>query len=333
MTLNFIERSKKLKIKALFIVLLVPALVVSALDSTQAAYPEKSVTMLCGFPAGGALDMTARAIVEAAKDDFPKGLVVVNRPGAVSTIANAEVMQAKPDGYTIGIGAVAPFTVFPHRKKLPYDTPDDYMPLMNLVDSPECLAVKADSPFKTLEEFVDYAKKNPGKIRVGMTGRGTIFHLNMLELIKKAGIDLTLVPFQGGAKVVPALLGGHVDAACLNVAEIIAQVKAGKSRVLATLEEKRNSLIPDVPTFKERGYDITMNAYYFLFCPKDLPQPVADWLLATFKKAMKSPIFIKPIRAKGLFVHFQGPTELKDRLWKDYKVSAELVKAMKAKKK
>jgi tripartite-type tricarboxylate transporter receptor subunit TctC len=322
-----------MRCKALLVPILAFAIAVVVFGPAQAAYPDKAVTMLCGFPAGGALDMTARAIVQAAKKDFPAGLVVVNRPGGISTIANAEVMQSKPNGYTIGIGAVAPFTVFPHRKKLPYDTPNDYIPLLNLVDSPECLAVKVDSPFKNLKEFVDYAKKNPGKLRVGMTGQGTIFHLNMLELIKKAGIDLTLVPFQGGAKVLPALLGGHVDAACLNVAEILAQVKAGKSRLLGTLEEKRNPLIPEVPTFKEQGYDITMGAYYFLFGPKNLPKPVVDWLLATFKKAMASSVFTKPIKAKGLFVHYQGPAELKERLFKDYKASADLVKAMKKKKK
>lgn len=320
------------RLKTTVMAVLALAMGLLTLSPAQAAYPDKTVTILCGFPAGGALDMTARALVEAAKKDFPDSLVVVNRPGAVSTIANAEVMQAKPDGYTIGIGAVAPFAVFPHRKKLPYNSPDDYLPLANLVDSPECLAVGTGSPFKTLAEFVAYAKKNPGKLRVGMTGQGTIFHLNMLELIKKAGIDLTLVPFQGGAKVLPALLGGHVDAACLNIAEIIAQVKADKARLLGVLEEKRNPLVPQVPTFKEQGYDITMGAYYFLFGPKDLPQPVVDWLLTTFKKAAQSPLFTKPIEASGLFVHYQGPQELKARLWKDYKASAELVKAMQKKK-
>lgn len=296
---------------------------------TVSAYPDKPVTMICGFPAGGALDMTARAIAEAAKKDFPKGLVVVNKPGAASTIANAEVMAAKPDGYTIGIAATAPLTVMPHNTKLPYDKPDDYAPIMNLVDSPECWAVGGDAPWKTIEQFIDYAKKNPGAIRVGTAGVGTIFHLNVEQLKEMAGIDLTFVPFQGGAEVVPALLGKHVGAACLNLAEILPHVKAGKARILAVIEEKRNPLVPDVPTFKEKGYDMTMGAYYLLFGPKGLPKDIKTWLHDTFKKAMDNPIFSDPIKAKGFFIHYQGPDEITTRIMRDYKASAELVKKIK----
>ncbi|MBN1103429.1 MAG: tripartite tricarboxylate transporter substrate binding protein [Deltaproteobacteria bacterium] len=299
-----------------------------AVDSVS-AYPEKPVTMICGFPAGGALDVTARAIAEAAKKDFPKGLVVVNKPGAGSTIANAEVMAAKPDGYTIGIAASAPLTVMPHNTKLPYDKPDDYAPIMNLVDSPQCWAVGGDSPWKTIEEFIDYARKKPGDVRVGTAGVGTIFHLNVEQLKKLAGIDLTFVPFQGGAEVVPALLGKHVGAACLNLAEILPQVKAGKARILAVIEEKRNPLVPDVPTFKEKGYDMTMGAYYLLFGPKGLPKDIKTRLHDTFRKAMKSPIFYDPIKARGFLIRYQGPDEITARILRDHTASAELVKKIK----
>ena len=177
--------------------------------TTAAAYPEKPVTFFCGFPAGGAMDMTARAITEAAKKYFPKPMAVVNRPGAAGTIGAAEIIQAKPDGYTIGITAVAVLTIQPHRTKLPFGAPEDYTPIIKLNNLPICFAVRKDAPWKNMKEVIEYARANPGKLRVGHPGLGTILHLD-LELLKgMAKVDMTAVPFAGGAESVPALLGGH----------------------------------------------------------------------------------------------------------------------------
>jgi tripartite-type tricarboxylate transporter receptor subunit TctC len=314
----------------LFLVLIAAG--ICAPSATVAAYPEKAVTFFCGFPAGGAMDMTARALTEAARKYFPKPMAVVNRPGAAGTIGAAEIVQAKPDGYTIGITAVAVLTVQPHRTKLPFGSPEDYTPIIKLVNNPICLTVKSDSPWKTIQEFIAYARANPGKVRVGHPGIGTIPHLNAEQLKVMANIDLTAVPFAGGAESVPAMLGGHVEAISQHHSEVLPQVQAGKARVLAICEEKRNPLFPDAPTFKEIGYDITSAVYYLVIGPKGLPSQIITKLHDSLKKAMEDPIFVKPMEGKGFYVSYEGPQDLKRRLMRDYEINAKFVDLLKLKK-
>lgn len=299
-----------------------------------ADYPEKPVTMICGFPAGGGLDVTARAITEATKKHFSKPIVVVNRAGAAGSIGVSEVVAAKPDGYTIGIAAVASLAVVPHQSKLPYGPPSDYSPILNLVNIPICLSVKSDAPWKNIQEFIVYARANPGKIRVGLAGGlGTLFHLNVEQLKAQAKIDLTTVPFAGAAESVPALLGGHVDADCHTASEILPHVQAGKTRVLGVFEEKRNPLFPEAPTFKELGYDITLAAYYLIFGPKDLPPQIFSTIHNAFKKGVEEPIFTNVIKEKGYEVQYLGPQDIKTRLTKDYESNRKLVEALDLKSK
>jgi len=299
-----------------------------------AAYPEKPVTMLCGFPAGGSLDATARAISEAAKNHFPKPIAVVNRPGATGSISVAEVARAKPDGYTLGIAAVASLTVVPHRTKLPYGSPEDYLPIIKLVNIPICVSVRSDAPWKTLEELVAEAKDKPGKIRVGLAGGlGTLFHLNLEQFKALAKVDLTAVPFAGGAESVPALLGGHVNADVHTVHEILPHVQAGKARVLGVFEEKRNPLFPNAPTFREKGYDVTMAAYYLIFGPKGLPPQVLTTIHDSVKKAMEEQAFQKPMRESGFEISYEGPADIKKRLMQDYEKCKILVETLNLKEK
>lgn len=300
--------------------------------ATVVAYPEKPVTVIVGFPAGGAMDMTGRAITEAVKSHFPKPMVVVNRPGAAGTIGTAEIIQAKPDGYTIGLSAVAVLTVQPHRTKLPYSSPEDYTPIIKLNNLPVCFAVRADAPWKSMKEVLDYARANPGKVRVGHGGNGTILHLD-LELLKtKANVDMTAVPFTGGAESVPALLGGHVEALNSHHGEIVPHVKAGKARVLAVYEEKRNPLFPDVPTFRELGYDVTLGVYYVVIGPKGVPPGIVSMLHDAFKKAMDEEAFVKAMKARGFDVAYEGTSAIRDRLVRDYEQNAKLVDILRSQK-
>jgi tripartite-type tricarboxylate transporter receptor subunit TctC len=303
-------------------------------QTSAAAYPEKPVTLLCGFPAGGSLDVTGRAIAEAAKSHFPKPIAVVNRPGATGSIAVAEVVRAKPDGYTLGIAAVASLTVVPHRTKLPYGSPDDYLPIIKLVNLPICMSVRSDAPWKNLEELIADAKKRPGKIRAGLAGGlGTLFHLNLEQFKSLAKVDLTPVPFAGGAESVPALLGGHVGVDVHTVHEILPHVQAGKARVLGVFEEKRNPLFPNAPTFREAGYDITMGAYYLIFGPKDLPPQVLSTIHDSMKKSMEDPSFSKALKESGFEISYEGPQEIKARLTRDYEKSKKLVESLNLKEK
>ncbi|MEW6665426.1 MAG: tripartite tricarboxylate transporter substrate binding protein [Thermodesulfobacteriota bacterium] len=292
---------------------------------SAAEYPERPVTLICGFPAGEALDITARTIAEMAKKHLPQPIAVVNRPGAAGTIGTAEIIRSKADGYTIGITTVAALTVQPHRTKLPYGPADGYTPIMKLINNQVLLAVKSTSPWKNAGEFIAHAKANPGKIRVAHPGLGTILHLDMEQLKEAAKVDLTLVPFSGSAEAVPAVLGGHVDAVASHPPVVMPHVKAGNLRVIGVFEETRNRNFPEAQTFKELGYDITMGVYYAIIGPKDLPVPIQEKIHAALKKSMEEAQFVKMAEDRGFTVAYEGPDALKARLVREYKANAKFV--------
>lgn len=220
------------------------------------------------------MDIVSRGLSEAMKPHFPQPLAVVNRAGAAGTIGNAEVVRARPDGYTLGISAVAVLTVQPHRTKLPYQGPDTYAPINKLVNLAIVLAVRQDAPWKTAQEFLAAARQAPGKLRVSSPGIGTILHLILEDLKDRARVDVTHVPFRGNGEAIPALLGGHVEASVVHPGEIVPHVQAGKARVLMVFEPVRDPLFPDAPTARELGYDITLGVYYLLIGPKGTPPAV-----------------------------------------------------------
>jgi tripartite-type tricarboxylate transporter receptor subunit TctC len=243
------------------------------------------------------------------------------------------MIQAKPDGYTIGLSTFAVLTIQVHRTKLPFGPPEDYTPIIKLVNLPVCFTVKDTAPWKTIQEFLAYARGNPAKVRVGHPGIGTIPHLDVEQLRLMAKIDLVTVPFAGAAESIPALLGGHVDAISQHHGEVLAQVQAGKAKVLAVFEERRNPLFPNVPTFREIGYDIDMGTYYLVIGPKGLPPQIVTILHDAFKKAMEDPIFTKPMAARGFDISYEGPQELRKRLMKDYEQNSKLVEVLNLKEK
>ena len=308
--------------------LLLGFILLGGFSPVAAEYPERSVTLICPFPAGGAMDIVARNLVEAMKRHFPKPVAVVNRPGAAGTIGNAEVVQARPDGYTIGISAVAVLTVQPHRTDLPYKTPDDYEPIIKLVNLPIVLAVKADAPWKNAREFLDAARAAPGKLRVASPGVGTILHLDLEALKSAAKVDLTHVPFAGGAESVPALLGGHVEGLNAHPSEIGPHVQAGRARVLAVYEEQRNPLFPEAPTFRELGYDITLGVYYLLIAPKGTPQGILKTIHDAARQGMAEPVFVTMAKTRGYAIEYKGPDALKQELWDSYRKNEALIKTL-----
>jgi tripartite-type tricarboxylate transporter receptor subunit TctC len=303
-------------------------LLAAAVVPAAAQYPERPVTLVCPFPAGGAMDATARALAEAMKKTFPRPLVVVNRPGAAGTIGNSELVQARPDGYTLGISAVAVLTVQPQITDLPYKGPDTYTPIMKLVNLAIVLAVREDAPWKTAQQFLEAAKKTPGKIRVSSPGIGTILHLNLEELKSRAGVDLTHVPFSGNAEAMPALLGGHVEAAMLHPSEVGPLVQGNRARVLMAFEPKRLSMFPDAATARELGHDITMGVYYVLIAPKGVPPAVVDAVHQAGRRAIEDAGFIGRMKVHGFEVDYQGPDAVKQQLTESFGRNAALVQKL-----
>ncbi len=305
--------------------------IASMLSGAFAEYPEKPVTFICPWPSGGATDTASRTLAQAAKKYFPKPIVVVNRAGGAGTIGTTEIIHSKPDGYTVGISAGKALTFQPHRTNLPYGPPDDYTPIVLLIKTPLCLAVKASEPWKDVKDFVAHAKANPGKVRIGHTGTGQTDHLNAEMLKMKASIDVAIVPFPGSTEALSALLGGHIEAMSAFDGVVLPHIKAGKVRALGIFEEKPNPHFPNVQTFPEAGYDITMTTYYPIIGPKGLPKNIVAKLDEVFKKSMEDPLFVKAMEANSYPIVYEGPEDLKKRLVSDYQLNAKLIDIFKLK--
>lgn len=294
-------------------------------------FPEKPVTMIVNLPPGGLADLSARALAEHAKPFFPRPIIIVNRTGGTGTVGASEVIVAKPDGHTIGISPVAPMVVHPQRVDLPYRTLDDYQPIIKIVKGVLVLAVHSGTPWKTMNDVLDAAKASPGSIGVGVGGLASIPHLVLETLKDRAKVDMSVVPFGGDPEVTPALLGGHVKAAVILPLSVAEHAQAGKVRVLGTFDVQRHPLFPSVPTFSERGYDVTLTAYTFAFAPRGTPEYAIQALHEAFKKAINTEGFKQFADRVGLVVDYAGPADLRRQLESDWASYGQLIRVLKLK--
>jgi tripartite-type tricarboxylate transporter receptor subunit TctC len=301
-------------------------LLVGLVTPAAAAYPERPVNAIVGYPAGGLADVVLRALVDGMKKKFPKGIAVVNRAGAGGSIGASEMVQAKPDGYTFGLVPLSTQVIHPQLNDLPYKTPDDYIPFINLVSWYPLLAVKADAPWKTAQEFLAAAKATPGKLRVGTPGEGTSSHLNLEELKRLADVNLTHVPFSGWAEGSPALLGGHIEAIVAQPGEVRPQVEAKRMRVLGVFQPARNPNFPDVPTWKEIGHPVHNGAWFLLIAPKGTPPDVVKYLHDAAKAAIEEPAFVNFAKARVIDVDYRPGEKVRADLWQEYRQHTEILK-------
>ncbi|MFI5325477.1 MAG: Bug family tripartite tricarboxylate transporter substrate binding protein [Candidatus Rokuibacteriota bacterium] len=290
-----------------------------------AEYPERPLTILSGYPAGGMVDIVARALAEGLKKKYPKGVGVVTRPGGGGSLAVAELVQAKPDGYTIILAPISTLVIHPQLNDLPYKTPDDYESIINTVAFYSVIAVKADAPWKTMQELVAAAKASPGKLRTGSPGEGTSSHLNLEELKRLSGANFTHVPFAGWGESSPALLGGHIESVVAQPGEVRPLVEGGKLRTLMVFQAKRNPVFPDVPTAKELGWDAASGVSFIVVAPKGTPGPVLKYIHDATKAVMEEPQFIALIKQRAIEIDYRAGDQLKADVWKEYKFHTEVL--------
>jgi tripartite-type tricarboxylate transporter receptor subunit TctC len=305
-----------------------PAVLIALAVAFPAAaqYPDRPVTVLNGYPAGGNVDIVARQLIEGMKVKFPKGLVIVYKPGAAGAVAVTELVRSQPDGYTIILSPHSALVIAAQVQELAYKTPDDYEPFANVVSYYPMLAVRTESPHKTLQELVAYAKANPGKVSVGSPGEGTSSHLNLEELMIKADVKMTHTPFKGWGQSSPALLGGHIDAVVAQPAELKGQVDGKRMRVLAAFQPKRHPVFPDVPTAKEVGYDVANGVWFLLMAPKGTPAPVLSYLQAAAKEAVEDPKFVNAMADQGIDADYRPGNVLRSDLWREYKAHTDILR-------
>jgi len=284
---------------------LLPALLLSAAavapSLVHAAYPEQPIKMIVAYGAGGGTDIVARSMAQyMSKYLGPNAsIVVVNRPGAGGGIGFTELAKAPADGYTIGFINTPNVLTVPIERKSAYHW-TDFDLLGNVVDDPGNFSVSADSQFHTLKDLVAYAKANPGAVTYGTTGIGSDDHLSALMLERVAGIMMTHVPFKGAAEVHNGVVSKTITVAAMNIGEALQYAKGGSPiRQLGQMSVARTTLAPNVPTFKEQGYDIIMASLRGLAAPKGLPPAVRDQLVQAVQKATSDPEF--QAKAAGFF--------------------------------
>jgi tripartite-type tricarboxylate transporter receptor subunit TctC len=247
---------------------------------SQGSFPNRPVTLVVGFAAGGATDTAARIIARKLSENIGQPVIIENKAGAGGNIAHQQVAAAPPDGYTILLGSVGPLSVAPHLvKNLAYDPQKDLAPITMGVIFSNVLVVYPGVPAKTLAEFVAMAKKDPGKYEYGSTGIGGAAHLAGEQFKRRAGVDLTHVPYKGGGPAMPDILAGRITSYWATPSTALPHIQAGKLRPLATTGLTRSPTLPDVPTVAESGYPgfEAVNWYAFVAPGKTPPEILDRW--------------------------------------------------------
>ena len=263
-----------------------------ALVAQAQQFPSKPVTLIVPWPAGGSTDIYFRKLGEVTAKHLGQPLVIENRPGGSGMNGPATMAKtAKPDGYTISQLAITAFRM-PHMQKVDWDPIKDFTYIIGLAGYTFGIVVKADSPFKTFQDLLDYARKNPGKLSYATPGTGTSLHLAMEEVAAKAGVQFLHVPFKGYGDGAIALMGGHVMVQ-VDSTGWAKQVDSGAQRLLATLGDKRTRW--GAPTVKELGVDTVSNSPFGLVGPKGMSKDVVRVLHDAFKKSLDDPEYQKTL--------------------------------------
>jgi tripartite-type tricarboxylate transporter receptor subunit TctC len=296
--------------------------------SAQSAWPERPVTIVVPFAAGGNTDGFARMAAQHLGDAFGKTFVVENKPGAGGAIAADYVAKSDPDGYTLFLAALPVMAVVPAIQKVRYDSLKDFAPISNIGTNPFALVVNKDLPIHSLKEFVDYVRARKGELSYSSAGVGSLNHLSMALFLKQAGIEMIHVPYKGNAPALADVVAGHVQAMFSNLSDALPQTKAGAVRMLAVSSEQRSVLAKDVPTVAESGYPkykvLTWNG---LMAPAGTPKGIVDKIAAELGKAVKEPKFREQLINYGADPLGDTPAEYRAMLEKDIPVWAEAVEA------
>ncbi len=283
----------------------------------QEAYPSKPISLVVPFPPGGVADIVARPFAEALGRTLGTPVVIDNKAGAGGGIGMGFVAKARPDGYTLLL-ALSSISILPEADKVIGRSPmfefNQFVPIARLTADPTVLAVRADSPWKTLAEWVADAKKRPGSISYGSSGNYGTMHVPMEMFAASAGIKLLHVPYTGAGPAVIGLLAGNIDAVATGPSTVIAHVKAGKVRVLASWGDKRLAALPEVPTLLESGYDAVFFQWSGLFAPAGTPEPVLMRLREAARIAAADPKFVGALASLDTPVQYMDAPDLQ-RFW------------------
>ncbi|MCW5591506.1 MAG: tripartite tricarboxylate transporter substrate binding protein [Burkholderiales bacterium] len=292
------------------------------------AYPSKTIRILVGFAPGGAMDIVARTVGQKISASIGQPVIVDNKPGAASNIAIRQLIESPPDGYTVMLVANG-LTANPFLyTQQPFDPTQDVVPVSLVARLPVVIAANANSELTTLKKMVDASKARPGSVNYGSPGSGSTPHL-AVELFARAAarIELTHVPYKGGAPAIADVLGGQLPLVAVNAVEVLPQVKAGKLRVLAALSAQRVSTLPDAPTIAESGFPgFEASVWHAFIAPKGTPPAIVAKLNAEIHKALADPEVKERLAGLGAEVSPTTPQELATLVRSEYERYGKLIR-------
>lgn len=278
-------------------------------------FPTKPINLTIGIATGGTVDISSRLLASAAEKILGHPFIITNNGGAAGVVAIGILTKEKPDGYHLVSSPNTPLILVPQLRDVPYKL-EDVVPIMHFAAPQSGLVVRADSPWKTFKEFVEYAKKNPGKVSYTLSGVYGFMHLAMLYVAKQEGIEWTAIPVSGSDPNMP-VLGGHVTAHS-GASSWVSHVQAGKFRLLATHGERRMKSFPDVPTFRELGYDFVNESVYLITVPKGTPPPIVKRLDDAFRKALDDKEFVNYMEKSEIEIIYRNSEDTKKFLQEAY---------------
>lgn len=298
----------------------------------EQAFPNQNIVIIVPFEIGGTMDIPSRIIADPLREELKVSVLVENKPGASGSTGTAWAAKAKPDGYTLLGGTFANMVAaYFFLSKVPYETHRDFLPLAYVGESVSVLAVRPSSPWKTFEELIEDAKKNPGKVSFASVGLSSTPALNMEIIKSRTGAELNNIIYNSGGEGTVAVLGGHVDTIYAAYSVLKPYIEAGTLRPLVAT--KKIDTLPRVPTFMEKGFPNMIVNWIGFFAPANVPKDIYNKLLEAFEKALKNPETMGKLRALGFFPERKTPAEFSRQLKDEYNIVSEIVKVLKPVKK
>jgi tripartite-type tricarboxylate transporter receptor subunit TctC len=294
------SKSSRQTVTAIFSIIVL--LVMTSLACSQ-QYPTKPINIMLGYAPGGTLDTTFRPLAKAAEKYLSQPLVLINNGAGGGTVGLGLAVKESPDGYHLDVCHSGLLTMTPHMRALPYKH-DDLVPVMAYGTPASALAVKADSPWKSVKDIVEFARKNPGKFTYHYGTVGAPTHLAVEYIAKMEGVKFNPVPFAGGAPALAALLGGHISG--FSGSAFMPQARDGSVRILAFYAANRIKEFPNVPTLKELGYNFVNDEVFLVGVPKGTPVPIVKKLEEAFKKAMEDQAFLQTMAKMDVLPIYQS---------------------------
>lgn len=321
------KRSGLLFLAMIILVLVLPGCSKSAsTDGKKGSFPEKSLTAICPWSAGGGTDTVLRGLTKETEALLGKTITVTNQTGGGGAVGHTAIKNAKNDGYTVGM-ITFELSSLPAQGIVDY-THEDFQLLMRVNMESATITVPANAPYETIHDFIEYAKAHPGEVKVGNSGIGATWHVAAGLFEQVTEVELGHVPFDGAAPAVTALVGGHIDAVAVSASEVQAQVEAGELKILAIMDEERSKIFTDVPTMKEEGYDVVFGTWRGLAVPTGTPKEAVDILSDAFKKGIESDGFKDYAEKAGLNIAYQNAEDFRQFLATNAEDVAKVMKGL-----